>query len=91
VIDLSIRGLPLYDRNGDLTGAYKPDLHAAIAGLRAAAHITGLLVQKHEIGQPGAFARMTDAELNDALLTQCKVVGLSERSLQEIKTSINAP
>src|SRR5882724_11041263 len=34
VIDLSIRGLPLYERNGDFTGAYKPDLHAAIAGLR---------------------------------------------------------
>jgi hypothetical protein len=90
VIDLSIRGIPLYDRNGDLTGAYKPNLHAAVAGLRTAAHITGLLVQKHEIGQPGAFAQMTDAELNDTLLAQCKALGLSDRSLQELKISITA-
>lgn len=88
VIDLSIRGLPVRDRNGDATGTFKPDLDAAISGLKLAAKIAGLLVQRHEIDQPGAFARMTDAELNQALSDQLKALGLSERSLVEIRASV---
>jgi hypothetical protein len=90
VIDLSIRGLPVYDRGGNPTGSFKSNLEAAINGLRTAAQIAGLLVQKREVGGPGAFARMTDAELADALLVQCKAIGLSERSLEEIRTSVIA-
>lgn len=56
VIDLSIRGLPAYDRNGDETGTFKPDLDAAISGLKLAAKIAGLLVHRHEIDQTGVFA-----------------------------------
>jgi hypothetical protein len=88
VIDLSIRGLPVYDSNGQPNGFYKPNLSAAINGLKTAALIGGLLVQKHEIGGSGAFARMTDEELDNALIEQCRAIGLSERSVNEIKTSI---
>ena len=84
VIDLSIRGLPVYDRKGNHLGVFKSNLDAAINGLKTAAHIAGLLVQKHEIGTSGEFARMTDKELEDALIEQCKAVGLSDRSVKEI-------
>ncbi|MET3993730.1 hypothetical protein ABID65_005385 [Bradyrhizobium sp. S3.9.2] len=90
VIDLSIRGLPVYDRNGDAIGTFKPDLDAAISGLKLAAKIAGLLVHKHERDQSGVFARMTDAELNQALSEQFKALGLSERSLAEIRASVFA-
>jgi hypothetical protein len=53
-----------------------------------AALIGGMLVQKHEIGESGAFARMTDEELDDALIEQCRAIGLSERSVNEMRTSI---
>jgi len=91
VIDLSIRGLPVHDRGGNPTGLYKSNLEAAINGLRTAAQIAGLLVQKREIGGPGAFSPMTDAELADALLLQCKAIGLSEGSMEEIRTLVVAP
>jgi hypothetical protein len=87
VIDLSIRGLPVYDRKGNHLGVFKSNLDAAING-KAAAHIAGLLVQKHEIGASGAFARMTDKELEDALIEQCKTIGLSDRSVREIQASM---
>ncbi len=90
VIDLSIRGLPVYGRGGNPTGLYKSNLEAAINGLRTAAQIAGLLIQKREIGEPGAFARMTDAELADALLIHCKAMGLSDGSMEEIRTSVVA-
>ena len=41
VIDLSIRGLPVYDRKGNHLGVFKPNLDAAINGLKTAAHIAG--------------------------------------------------
>ncbi|MCK1656192.1 terminase small subunit [Bradyrhizobium sp. 151] len=88
VIDLSIRGLPLCDRSGDPTGTFKPDLGAALSGLKLAAKIAGLLVHRHEIEQPGVFARMTDTELNRALSEQFRALGLSERSLVEIQASV---
>ncbi|UPT96662.1 hypothetical protein J4G48_0000190 [Bradyrhizobium barranii subsp. apii] len=78
------------DRNGDATGTFKPDLDAAISGLKLAAKIAGLLVHRHEIDQPGAFARMTDAELNRALAEQFKALGLSERAMLEIRASVFA-
>jgi hypothetical protein len=90
VIDLSIRGLPVYDRGGNPTGSFKSNLEAAINGLRTAAQIAGLLVQKRVVGGPGAFERMTDAELADALLVQCKAIGLSEGTLEDIRTSVIA-
>ncbi|MGY8677868.1 hypothetical protein Q2941_08610 [Bradyrhizobium sp. UFLA05-153] len=90
VIDLSIRGLPVCDRSGDPTGTFKPNLDAAISGLKLAAKIAGLLVHRHEIDQSGEFARMTDAELNQALSEQFKALGLSERSLVEIRASVFA-
>ncbi|MEZ0031256.1 hypothetical protein ABIF68_001626 [Bradyrhizobium japonicum] len=90
VIDLSIRGLPAYDRNGDATGNFKPNLDAAISGLKLAAKIAGLLIHRHEIDQSGVIARMTDGELNQALSEQFKALGLSEGALVEIRAAVFA-
>jgi hypothetical protein len=63
---------------------------AAISRLKLAAKIAGLLVLRHEIDQPGELARMTDAGLNQVLFEQFKALGLSERSLVEIRASVFA-
>jgi hypothetical protein len=88
VIDLSIRGVPKYDRKGNPLGVFKSDLDAAINGLMTAARIAGLLVQKHEIGGSGEFARMTDEELDCALVAQSRSIGLSERLIDEIRQTL---
>ncbi|WOH53686.1 hypothetical protein [Bradyrhizobium sp. sBnM-33] len=88
MIDLSTRGLPVYDRKGNHLGVFKSNLDAAINGLKTAAHIAGLLIQKHEIGASAAFARMSDKELEDVLIDQCKAIGLSDRSVQELQASM---
>ncbi|MEY9752621.1 hypothetical protein [Bradyrhizobium yuanmingense] len=84
VIDLSIRGVPVYNSLGEPNGRFKPNLNAAITGLKTAAMITGLLIPKLEVGAPGAFAKMTDEELNNAFIEQCRALGISSGVAREI-------
>lgn len=88
VIDLSIRGVPVYNSLGEPNGCYKPNLNAAINGLKTAAMISGMLIPKLEIGAPGAFAQMTDEELNDAFIEQCRALGVSEGAAGETRRGI---
>jgi hypothetical protein len=91
-IDLAIRGLPVYDRFGrhrttlDGLPIFRPDLAQANNGLRTAAQIRGMLVHRREIGEPGEFARMTDAELDAALIEQFKALGLPDEAVQKLLT-----
>ncbi len=91
-IDLAIRGLPVYDRLGrqrttqDGVPIFRPDLAQANNGLRTAAQIRGMLVHRREIGEPGEFARMTDAELDAALIEQFKALGLPDEAVQKLLT-----
>src|SRR5258705_12580765 len=90
--DLAIGGLPVYDRFGrhrtTLEGLqiFRPDLAQANNGLRTGAQIGGMLVHRHEMGDPGEFARMTDEELNAALIEQSKALGLPEEAVQKLLT-----
>ncbi|WP_314961458.1 hypothetical protein [Bradyrhizobium cosmicum] len=88
-IDLAIRGLPVYDKHGrQLTGQdgspiFRPDLAQANSGLRTAAQIQGMLVKRHEIGEPGQFTRMTDQELESSLIEASKALGFSDQVVQD--------
>ncbi len=84
VIDLAIRGVPIRGRDGKETGQFKPDLPSALNGLRTAADIKGMRIHRHEVGAPGEFARMTDDELDTALVSQALAMGLSGRAVNEI-------
>jgi hypothetical protein len=54
--------------------------------LKLAAQLLGLLVRRHEVGDPGEFARMTDEELDAALIEQSKALGLPEEAVQKLLT-----
>jgi len=85
VVELALRGSPIMD-NGHPTGRFdgKTNLRAATDALRLCADIKGLRVQKIELGGPGDFARMTDDELDLALVEQAKGLGLPEEAVTRL-------
>ena len=56
-------------------------LQAARASWADIARISGLVVERCEVGDPGEFARMTDEELNAALTAQAKALGLPQEAI----------
>jgi phage terminase small subunit len=59
-------------------------LQAARASWEGIAKISGLVVERREIGDPGEFARLTDAELNASLQKQAIALGLSDNAVEEL-------
>jgi len=45
-----------------------------------------MLLDRREIGEPGEFARMTDEELDAALIEQSKALGLPDEAVQKLLT-----
>ena len=43
-------------------------------------------MQKHEVGAPGDFARMTDEELSASLLDQARGLGIPEEAVSGLLT-----
>ena len=82
--DVSLQGWPI-KKNGASTGEKtKPDGPTAVKCLTLAAKIKGMLVHRHEVGDPGEFSRMTDEELDLSLEQQARALGLSDRVVNEI-------
>ncbi len=87
--DISLQGYPIKRRGPDgrmvATGELgKPDGPTAVKCLTLAAQMRGLLVQRHEVGGPGDFARMSDDELDSALVEQAKGLGLPEEAVTRL-------
>jgi hypothetical protein len=82
--DVSLQGRPI-KKNGVPTGEHtKPDGPTAVKCLTLAAKIKGMLVHRHEVGDPGEFSRMTDEELDRSLEKQARALGLSDSTVCEI-------
>jgi hypothetical protein len=82
--DISLQGRPVR-KNGVPTGeSTKPDGPTAVKCLTLAARIKGMLVDRHEIGQPGEFARMTDEELDAALMQQARALGFPAEAIEHL-------
>ena len=60
----------------------KPDGPTALKCLTLAAKIKGMLVNRHEVGDPGKFARMSDDELEATLKAHAKALGLPEDAIK---------
>jgi hypothetical protein len=88
VVELALRGNPIRDANGQPTGQFdgKTNLRAATDALRLCSDFKGMRIQRHEIGQPGDFARMTDDELDDSLLQTAQALGLPEDAIAGLLT-----
>jgi hypothetical protein len=59
-------------------------LQAARASWEGIARVSGLVVERHEIGDPGEFARMTDAELDASLRKDASALGLPENAIEQL-------
>ena len=82
--DVSLQGRPIKN-NGVPTGEHtKPDGPTAVKCLTLAAKIKGMLVNRHEIGDPGEFARMSDDELDACLKAQGRALGLPEDAIKKM-------
>lgn len=84
--EFGLRGKPLLDENGRDTGRWsvKPDIRGATAALRTLAQMGGHLIERHEVGGPGDFARMTEEELNAEMITIGERIGLPRAELLKI-------
>src|SRR5882724_529844 len=76
-------------RHGKVIGIGAADGPTAVKCLTLAAQVGGLLVQRHEIGAPGDFARMTDDELDDSLVQTAQALGLPEEAVGKLLTYRN--
>jgi hypothetical protein len=85
-VELALRGAPILDENGRLTGQFdgKRNLKAAVDGLRLCSDFLGMRNHRQEIGRPNDFARMSDAELHLELVNQARALGISDRAVDEI-------
>ncbi len=46
----------------------------------------GMFIERHEVGEPGEFARMSEAELEQDLLAQAEKLGIEPKALQHLLT-----
>lgn len=84
----SLRGRPIKDRQGNpIPGQFtQPNESAANRALELIGNHLGMFIQRHEIGAPGDFARLSDDELNDALAEQAKALGLPDEAIAGLLT-----
>lgn len=86
----SLRGKPILDKNGVHTGQFsgRPDGQTAVRCLTLAAQISGLLVARHEVGDPGAFARLSDAELDARLRSDAAGLGMPPEMVERLLAQV---
>lgn len=73
-------------RGGEVVGVGAADGPTAVKCLTLASQIGGFLVQRHEVGMPGDFARLSDDELTDELAKQAKALGLPDEAIAGLLT-----
>lgn len=78
----ALRGDPVYDRNGQPTGHYRPDRMSANKSLELIGRTRGMFIDRTELGGPGAFARMADDELDKEIVETAKELGWSAPALK---------
>lgn len=80
----SLRGNPILDGKGEpIPHKFgKPDGPTAARCLELAARIKGLLINRHEVGEPGDFARMDDQTLDSTIAQMAGELGYSLSDLK---------
>jgi len=75
------KGVPLKDEHGNPRFG-KPDHAAAAKSLELIGRDQGMFINRHEVGGPGEFERMSDKELNKELIEQAMKVGLTQEAIK---------
>jgi len=81
--EVSIRGQPIKDATGEPTGKFtgKVDGSTAVACLRLASQIKGMLVHRTEVGDPGEFARLSASELERRVTEDMLAIGVDPSTI----------
>jgi hypothetical protein len=79
----SLRGKPVMDAKGKHTGEFtgRPDGPTAVRSLELLGRDIGMFIHRHEFGEPGEFARMTDEELDEHVRKQATAFGLPKEAI----------
>jgi hypothetical protein len=86
VTEIALRGLPRKAPNGEVTYG-QPNLNVAVRALRLCCDIKGMLVHRLAVGQPNEFSRMSDEELDAALIEQTQALGLPLAAITHLLSS----
>ena len=88
VVLLAMRGQPVRDKDGRKRKdpdtkevIYKPDLSAANQGLITLGRMIGAFIDRTEIGGPGDFSRLAEAELDAKVIEMAKALGIDEEAV----------
>lgn len=88
---LAQRGHPMYDREGkrmrDADGNLrygKPDLMSANRAYELMGREIGMFITRHEVGNPGDFARLTEDELNGQISETLQMFGVPEKLVKKL-------
>lgn len=84
----ALRGQPVLDSMGHHTGQFTGKIDGAVANeaLKLIGQHLGMFINRHEVGQPGDFARMTDDELDNSLAQTARELGLPETAIDRLLT-----
>jgi hypothetical protein len=72
------------DEHGHTLEMFERNPTAANRALELLGRELNMFIERHEVGDPGEFARMSDAELNDMLGQYAKAVGLPDSSVMKL-------
>ena len=82
-----LRGQPMLDAQGvQIPGRFtgKPDAHGANQALRLIGMELGMFIERHEIGGPGDFSRLTDEDLAKRVLEDATALGLPAEATEAL-------
>jgi phage terminase small subunit len=82
-----LRGQPVFDANGfQIPGKFtgRPDAGGANQALRLIGMELGMFIERHEIGGPGDFSRLTDEELAKRALDDAAALGLPAEATEAL-------
>jgi hypothetical protein len=82
----ALRGQPILDENGVQTGKFtgRPDGSTANQALKLIGMELGMFIERHEIGAPGDFSRLTDDELAKRALDDAAALGLPAEATEAL-------
>lgn len=85
-VETALRGQPVYDRKGKpIPGRFtRPDVTGATQAAKLIGLELGMFIERHEIGGPGDFSRLTDAELAKRAMEDAAALGLSGEATEAL-------
>ena len=84
-----LRGQPVFDAQGvQIPGKFtgRPDANGANQALRLIGLELGMFIERHEIGGPGDFTRLNDAEFEAKFREEAAAIGLDEDAVAGLLT-----